>query len=147
MILRGFYYAMSKCLCCGDVCTWHISTFLDDGRFLAIDPGPWTSVGLKFPNNRRQPSKWRTKVKFFLHFSIVFSNFSCMFLNPKKNSNLNSNCSNLLDMKNLQEKLKKHSDTKICSDLSLFEQIVLVISNFLQILGLQPRISKVFLDH
>ena len=59
---------MSKCLCCGDVCTWHISTFLDDGRFLAIHPGPWTSVGLKFPNNRRQPSKWRTKVKFFLHF-------------------------------------------------------------------------------
>jgi len=34
----------------------------DDGRFLAIDPGPWTSVGLKFPNNRRQPSKWRTKI-------------------------------------------------------------------------------------
>ena len=28
-----------------------------------------------------------------------------------------------------------------------FEQIVLVISKFLQILGLQPRISKVFLDH
>ena len=33
-----------------------------------------------------------------------------------------------------------------CSDL-LWEKIVLVISKFLQILGLQPRISKVFLDH
>ena len=29
----------------------------------------------------------------------------------------------------------------------MFEQIVLVISNFLQILGLQPRISNIFLDH
>merc|ERR1711997_1210896 len=47
-------------------------------------------------------------------------------------------------MKNLQEQVKKHSVTKNCSDLSLFEQIVLVISKFLQILGLQPRISKFF---
>ena len=45
-----------------------------------------------------------------------------------------------------RNKLKKHSVTKNCSDLSLFEQIVLVISKFLQILGLQPWISKVFLD-
>ena len=37
--------------------------------------------------------------------------------------------------------------SKICSDLSLFECIVLVISKNLQILGLQSRISKVFLDH
>ena len=36
---------------------------------------------------------------------------------------------------------------KNCFDLSLFQQIVLVISIFLQILGLQPRISKVFLNH
>ena len=33
------------------------------------------------------------------------------------------------------------------SDLSLFEQIFLMISEFLQIFGLQPQISKVFLDH
>ena len=45
-----------------------------------------------------------------------FSNFSCMFLIP---SNLNYNCSNLLDMRNRQ--VKKHSVTKNCSDLSLFE--------------------------
>ena len=37
--------------------------------------------------------------------------------------------------------------TKNWSDLSLFEQSVLVISKCLQILVLQPRISKVFLDH
>ena len=50
-------------------------------------------------------------------------------------------------MGNSRNKLKKHSVTKNCSDLSLFEQIVLVISKILQILSLQPRISKVFLDH
>jgi hypothetical protein len=44
--------------------------------------------------------------------------FPACFYIPKKNSNLNSNCSNLLDMRNLQ--LKKHSVTKNCSDLSLF---------------------------
>ena len=33
---------------------------------------------------------------------ISFSNFSCMFLNPN-----NYNCSNLLDMRNLQEQVKK----------------------------------------
>ena len=38
-----------------------------------------------------------------IHF--VFSNF--VFLNPKKNSNLNSNCSNLLDMRKLQKQVKK----------------------------------------
>ena len=48
-------------------------------------------------------------------------------------SNLNSNCSNLLDMRNLQEQVKKHFVTKNCSDLSLFEQIVLVIENFFEI--------------
>jgi hypothetical protein len=34
-------------------------------------------------------------------------NFSCMFLNPNIISNLDSNCSNLLDMRNLQEQVKK----------------------------------------
>ena len=50
-------------------------------------------------------------------------------------------------MRNLQEQVKKHSVTKNCSDLSLFEETVLMIPKFLQILGLQPRISKVSLDH
>ena len=39
------------------------------------------------------------------NFEKCFSNFSCMFLNPK--SNLNSNCSNLLDLKNFQGQVKK----------------------------------------
>ena len=39
---------------------------------------------------------------------MAFSNFSCIFF-----SNLNYNCSNLLDISNLQEKVKKkHSATK-----------------------------------
>ena len=37
----------------------------------------------------------------------VFSNFSCFFLNPRKCSNLNYNCSNLLDMRDHQEQVKK----------------------------------------
>ena len=36
-----------------------------------------------------------------------FSNSSSMFLNPDNFSNLNYNCSNLLDMINLQEQVKK----------------------------------------
>ena len=35
----------------------------------------------------------------------------------------------------MRNKLKKHSVTKNCSDLSLFEQIVQVVSKFLQILS------------
>ena len=46
-----------------------------------------------------------------------------------------------------RNKLKNHSVARNCSDLSLFEQIVRVISKILQILGFQPRISKVFLNH
>ena len=40
---------------------------------------------------------------------------------------MNSNFSNLLDLRNLQEQVKKHSLTKNCSDLSLYQQIVLVM--------------------
>ena len=28
-----------------------------DGRFLALRPGPWTSVGLRFPNMRDRPNR------------------------------------------------------------------------------------------
>ena len=37
---------------------------------------------------------------------LFFSIFFCMFLNPNDFSNLNSNCSNLLDIRNLQEQVK-----------------------------------------
>ena len=79
--------------------------------------------------------------------SFLFSNFSCMFLNPNIFFQFEFNCSNLLDMRNLKNKLKKQSVAKNCSGLSLFEWIVLVISKILKILGLQPQISKVFLNH
>ena len=42
--------------------------------------------------------------------------------------------------------VKKHSVTKNCYGPSLFEYIVLEISEILQIIGLQPQISKAFLD-
>ena len=51
-------------------------------------------------------------------------------------------------MRNLQEQVKKaFCYQKLFSDLSLFELIVLVTSKILQILSLQPRILKVFLNH
>ena len=40
-------------------------------------------------------------------FRCIYLNFSCMFLNPNIFSSLNSNCSNLLDVRNLQEQVKK----------------------------------------
>ena len=46
-------------------------------------------------------------VQIRLSWKILFFNFSCMFLNPIIFSNLNYNCSNLLDMRKLQEQLKK----------------------------------------
>ena len=38
---------------------------------------------------------------------IYFFQLSCMFLNPYYFSNLNSNCSNVINMRNLQEQVKK----------------------------------------
>ena len=70
---------------------------------------------------------------------IYFLTFPACFYIPIIFSNTNSN---LLDMRNSRNKLKKRSATKNCSGISLFEQIVVVISKFLQILGLQPQISR-----
>ena len=47
------------------------------------------------------------KMVMLLPTQRVFSNFSCRFLNTNIFSNLNSNCSNLLDRRNLQEQVKK----------------------------------------
>ena len=54
---------------------------------------------------------------------VIFSNLSCMFLNPNIFFNFNSKCSNILGMRNLQEQVKKvFCYQKLdCSDLSLFE--------------------------
>ena len=61
-----------------------------------------------------------------------FSNFSCMFLNP---NNFYPIWIIIFLIYYIWEtfgnKLKKHSVTKNCFDLSLFEQIVLVISKIL----------------
>ena len=66
-------------------------------------------------------------------------NFSCRFLNP----NLNSNCSS--SWKTSRNKLKKGFSLRKSFDFSLFEWIVSLISKILQIIDLQPRISKYFL--
>ena len=49
-----------------------------------------------------------TRKQLFIYSLInSFSNFSCMFLKPNIFSNLNYNCSNSYDVRNLQEKVKK----------------------------------------
>jgi hypothetical protein len=55
-----------------------------------------------------------------MYIRLYFSNFYCMFLNPKIFFQFEINCSELLDTKNLQYKLKKRSVTKNTSDHSLF---------------------------
>ena len=93
---------------------------------------PWNSfkIGWDKNSNLKQIGTNLGKKPFF--------DFSCVFLNPNNFFQFESpNCSNLSDMRNLQEQVKKHSVTKNCSDRSLLEQIVLMISKFLQILGLQ----------
>ena len=54
---------------------------------------------------------FRLCIQTIVHFwplNLNFSNFSCMFLNPNVFfSNLNCNCSNILDLRNLQEQVKK----------------------------------------
>ena len=76
---------------------------------------------------------------------ISFSNFSCMFLHPNDFFPIWIIIVLFFEISETsRNKLKEHAVTKNYSDLSLFEQIVLVISKCLQILGLQPRISKVF---
>ena len=77
---------------------------------------------------------------------LLFSNFSCMFLNPKNFSNLNLNCSNLSCLRNLQEQVKKtFCYQKLFGPFTVW--VNLVIAKIFQTLGLLPRISKVFLNH
>ena len=45
--------------------------------------------------------------RFVIHVIMSFSNFSCRFLNPKKISNLNYNCSIFWDLRNLPEQVEK----------------------------------------
>ena len=57
---------------------------------------------------------------------ILFGKFSRPYVYFLPTSILESR----VDMRNLLEQVKKHSVIKNCSDLSLFHQIVIVISNF-----------------
>ena len=57
---------------------------------------------------------------WWFHWKTFFSNFSCRFLNPNIFPNLNYNCSNILDLRNLQEQVKKAFCFKNWSVLSLF---------------------------
>ena len=52
---------------------------------------------------KRLKDNWQGAIHYKDALSIQFSNFSCMFLNP----NMNYNCSNLLDTRNLKEQVKK----------------------------------------
>ena len=57
--------------------------------------------------NSIQTKKEQVKAGYGIFVGTAhFSNFSCMFLNPFFFSNLNYNCSNLLDIRNLQEQVK-----------------------------------------
>jgi hypothetical protein len=50
----------------------------------------------------------------------------------------------VLDLRNLQEKVKKAFCLKNCTDLSRFKLMATVISKVLQILSLQPEFQKLF---
>ena len=63
---------------------------------------------------------------------INFLTFPACFSIPKIFSNLNSNCSNLLALRNLQELVKKAFCYQNCSDL-LWEKIVLMIEKNFEI--------------
>ena len=66
------------------------------------------------------------------HFKSL-SNFSCMFLNPNIFFRIWIIIVLIYEIWDTsRNKLKKHSVTKNCSDISLFEWIVLVISSFFQ---------------
>ena len=93
--------------------------------------GTWNSQVLIKYFWKTNPASWKQ----------TFSNFFCMFLNPQKISNLNSNCSNLLDLRNLQEQFKNafcyqnffwpFTDRTNClSDLKIFVNSQHSASNF-----------------
>ena len=89
-------------------------------------------------------SRWR--IAWMLLGMSNFSKFSCRFLNNTYFfSNLNSVCSNVLNLRNLKDQIKKAFCFKHWTDISLLEQSIIVISKCLQLLGLHPLISKVFL--
>ena len=87
-----------------------------------------------------------TRVFFILE--KTFFNFSCMFLNPNNFSNLNSNCSTFLDLRNLQEQVEKaFCYQKLIWPFTVWTHCSSDLNFFLQTLDLQSRISKVLINH
>ena len=81
---------------------------------LNIDTYEMTKLDLEMPKSAESSEEEVDSSKASLVFKVSeciiecsFSNFSCMFLNPNIFSNLNYDCSDLLDMRNLQEQVEK----------------------------------------
>ena len=74
---------------------------------VSVNLEPEEEVTKNKPNVENHFFNSKLEVIYFHEISFNFPNFSCMFLNPNFFSNLNSNCSNLLDMKNFQKQVKK----------------------------------------
>ena len=82
----------------------------------------------------------------FCSFVICFF-FLHVFRSQYFFSTLNSNCSNLLDLRNLQEQVKKaFCYQKLFWPFTVWINCSSDLKN-LEILGFQPRISNVFLNH
>ena len=106
-------------------------------------PDPIECIIETYKRNQNQTKTRLNVIQVWFFFKkllekIAFLTFPACFYIPIIFSNMNYNCSDLLDLRNIQEKVKK----AFCYQ-KLFEQIVLVISKILQILGLQPPISNV----
>ena len=83
------------------------------------------------------------------YLKIFFLNFSCMFLNPNIFfSNLNSNCSYVSDLRNLQEQVKKaFCFQKLFWPFTVWINCSSDIKIFAYSRPRISRISKVFLNH
>ena len=83
---------------------------------------------------------WMGRTHGRRYFFLTFSAFPIFF------SNLNSNCSNLSDLRNLQEQVKNHSVTKNCSDLSFTCKVLqsvfifLCVKSYIGIFGLNLKL-------
>ena len=93
--------------------------------------------------NQKQIFNWKQRN---FRENVHFLTFPAYFLIPILFCNLNANCSNLLDMRNLQEQVKN----AFCYQKLFWPFIVginwTLISKLLQILGFHSQ-TKVFLDH
>ena len=92
---------------------------------------------------KRKLKLWNTYI-IFITFRCIhsFSNFFCMFLNPNNFFQHDSNCSNLLDMRNLQEQVKKaFYYQKLFWPFNLW---INWLRKTFEIRGWRPRICKFF---